>query len=111
MNSRNRRYSPGRGRQGIPSKHLVSQAEEKFLRLKFAARFRAARTASGVTQPELALQLGVSQGRIAHYETGRGVPNACELSVLCRALKCDPNFLLDFPSDSYLLQQQQPRSE
>lgn len=84
------------GRRGIPSKRLVPRAAERTFRRLFSARFRAAREALPINQPDLALRLGVSQGRIAHYETGRGLPRAYEVPTLCRVLRCDPNFLLSF---------------
>jgi len=58
------------------------------------------RKALGMKQLALALHLGVSQARIAHYETGRGAPRLAEVPVICRALKCDPNSLLQFTNDS-----------
>lgn len=88
---------PRPGRTGVPSKRLVPVAEVTLFRRLFGARFREAREALGLTQPELAHQLGVSQGRIAHYETGRGLPRTYEIPALCRVLKCDPNFLLNVP--------------
>jgi DNA-binding transcriptional regulator YiaG len=87
---------PTPGRRGIPCKRLASHVDEKQFRLQFGARFREAREALGTTQSELATVFGVSQGRIAHYETGRGLPRSYEIPALCRVLQCDPNFLLNF---------------
>jgi DNA-binding XRE family transcriptional regulator len=87
------------GRSGIPSKRLVSYADETLLRRQFGARFREARESLGMTQSELATVFGASQGRIAHYETGRGLPRLYEIPPLCRVLQCDPTFLLKFSAD------------
>jgi DNA-binding transcriptional regulator YiaG len=84
------------GRKGIPSKRLLVQADERAFRLQVAARIQDLRKALGIKQHELATHLGVSKGRIAHYETGRGAPRLHEVPMLCRALKCDPNSLLQF---------------
>jgi transcriptional regulator with XRE-family HTH domain len=102
-----RRRTPGLGRRGIPSKRMVPIAEELIFRRTFATRFRNARTALGRDQLELALQLGVSQGRMAHYETCRGLPRAYEIPLLCQSLNCDANYLLNIPtrpSDSRLFE-------
>ena len=95
------RSSPGRpspGRKGISSKRVVSAVDETRFRHMFRARFKAAREQVGINQADLAVSLGVSQGRIAHYETGRGLPRLYELPALCRALRCDLNYLVDFQS-------------
>lgn len=76
----------------------MSAVDENRFRRMFRARFKAAREQVGINQASLAVRLGVSQGRIAHYETGRGLPRLYELPTLCRALRCDLSYLLDFQS-------------
>jgi DNA-binding XRE family transcriptional regulator len=93
------RTSPTARRKGIPSKRPLTQADERASRLQLARRIRELRKSLGMKQRDLAAQLGVSQGRIAHYETGRGAPRLHEVPALCRALKCDPNSLLQFTAD------------
>jgi DNA-binding XRE family transcriptional regulator len=89
----------GGSRKGFPSKRLLAQADEQAFRLQVASRIRDLRKALGMYQRELAAHLGVSQARIAHYETGRGAPRLHEVPMICRALKCDPNSLLQFTND------------
>jgi DNA-binding XRE family transcriptional regulator len=89
----------GGNRKGVQSKRLLAQADERAFRLQVANRIRDLRKALGMYQRELAAHLGVSQGRIAHYETGRGAPRLHEVPMICRALKCDPNSLLQFTND------------
>jgi DNA-binding transcriptional regulator YiaG len=83
-------------RKGFPSKRLLTRADERAFRLQVAGRIRDLRKALGMKQREFAAHLGVSQARIAHYETGRGAPRLHEIPLICRALKCDPNSLLRF---------------
>jgi len=89
----------GGSRKGFPSKRLLARADEQAFRLQVASRIRDLRKALGMYQRELAAHLGVSQARIAHYETGRGAPRLHEVPMICRALKCDPNSLLQFTND------------
>lgn len=82
------------GRKGVPSKRSRTPTNEAAFRREFAIRVRDQRKHLGLTQGELAQILGVSQERIAHYETGRGLPRTPDLPLLCRALSTDPNTLL-----------------
>lgn len=86
------------GRKGIPSKQLKADLDRTKFRSAFSARFQERRAAIGMTQSQLAGALGISQGRIAKYETGRALPRLDELSESCRQLECDPNYLLGFPT-------------
>jgi transcriptional regulator with XRE-family HTH domain len=83
-------------RKGVPSKRLLAEPSEGTFRRQLSLRIREARKRLDITQKEFAELLGVSQARIAHYETGRGAPRVHELPSLCRALNSDPNSLLDF---------------
>ena len=49
------------------------------------------------TYAELAEKAGLTQGAISRYLGGR-IPKVEPLLKLCRALECDPNYLLDFRS-------------
>jgi transcriptional regulator with XRE-family HTH domain len=61
--------------------------------MSFAKRAREAREAIRLTQGELALILGVSQGTIANKERGESVYNAKQLRQLS-ALGINPSYLL-----------------
>ncbi len=63
-------------------------------RRTIARRIRTARKASGLTQHQLATLLGVSQSRIAHWETGRGAPRIEDIGLIARTLRMDCNALL-----------------
>jgi len=93
------RARPTTGRKGIPSKRLLAHADERTFRVQIARRIQNLRSALGITQSELAAHLGASQGRIAHYETGRGAPRFHDVPVICRALGCDPNSLFEFTKE------------
>lgn len=47
-----------------------------------------------MSQAQLAEDSGVSRSAIKGYETGRNMPGARELKLLCRVLKVSPNVLL-----------------
>ncbi|MEA2647400.1 MAG: hypothetical protein QOE92_2483 [Chloroflexota bacterium] len=53
----------------------------------FAAQLRAARTAAGISQTELARRAGTSQPAIARYEGGRTAPTTRTLSRLFEACR------------------------
>jgi transcriptional regulator with XRE-family HTH domain len=52
-------------------------------------RLRAAREEHGVTQQELAKQLGVPQSFVSKYETGERRLDVIEFSDVCAALEVD----------------------
>jgi len=57
-----------------------------------AERLKRAREAAGLTQPELAAKVGVSQGTIGNIETGlRKRPR--DLLAIAAALRVDPHWL------------------
>jgi transcriptional regulator with XRE-family HTH domain len=59
-----------------------------------ADRLKAARRAAGLTQAQLAEQIGVSQGRISAWEQGTRRPDASRLHRLASALDVDVLTLL-----------------
>lgn len=64
----------------------------------FGARLIAARKAKGLTQAELARQVGTSQRMIAYYETQHGTPSGPVLLRLAETLAVDPNELIGLAS-------------
>ena len=62
------------------------------------------RTLKGMTQKELADEIGVSDKTISKWETGRGLPDISSLDALCHALDSNVNELLSgekLPPDQY----------
>lgn len=55
---------------------------------------RRRREAAGLSQVQLALRMGVSQGTIAHWEGGTRVPQAGNLIKLAHILNCGIDALL-----------------
>lgn len=53
-----------------------------------------ARKAKGFTQIELAKIVGVTQGNLSAWETGRWEPEIDALKKLCEALDCSADYLL-----------------
>jgi transcriptional regulator with XRE-family HTH domain len=49
---------------------VTDEEEEKRIRMEFAQAFRAARERAGLTQRDVAHQLGVSQPYVNHIERG-----------------------------------------
>ena len=64
-------------------------------REQFGRRFKAARTAAGLTQGAMADQLGISRPRIAEYEAGRRIPTVTRLYEMIDALGLD--YAIFFP--------------
>lgn len=60
----------------------------------FSTRLREARTEKGLTQKELAERIGVTKGRVTHYETNKGHPNTPVLLEICRVLNVSSDWLL-----------------
>lgn len=61
--------------------------------MSLATRLKARREELKITQQQLADMLGVTNGAIGNYETGRGSIKADNLLKLCDILNCDPNYL------------------
>lgn len=71
----------------------AARGPDRMTRVEFAARFKAAREATGYTQAEVAAAVGVAQSRIAEYETGVVVPPTLRLVELIELLDLDPTIL------------------
>lgn len=55
---------------------------------------KKAREKAGLTQQELADQLGIGQSAVAMWETGRAFPRADKLPALAKLFKCSIDTLL-----------------
>lgn len=55
---------------------------------------KTARKAAGLTQAELAQKIGVTQGNLSAWETGRWEPEAATLKKLAETLGCSTDYLL-----------------
>lgn len=63
------------------------------------------RKEKGLTQKELAEQIGISDKTVSKWETGNGMPDIAYLSPLCEVLDINVNELLSgekLPSEEYL---------
>lgn len=58
------------------------------------------REAAGLSQVQLALRMGVSQGTVAHWECGTRVPQARHLIKLANILGCSVDALLGLNTQS-----------
>ena len=61
---------------------------------KIQVKLREAILQSGITQTELAIQLGVSQPTISHYVKGDKFPALDMFANLCKILDVDTNDIL-----------------
>lgn len=76
-------------RAGHPGVRLATPQQEHRFRKRLGALIRKAREAEELSQRELAEQLGCSQSRIAHYETGRGAPRVFDLAQILKAVSVE----------------------
>lgn len=60
----------------------------------FATRLREARKAAGLTQAELAAQIGLKRNTYSFYEQARNEPNVSLLAILAKELNRSPNWFL-----------------
>lgn len=60
----------------------------------FATRLREARKAAGMTQAELAAQIGLKRNTYSFYEQARNEPNVSLLAILSKELNRSPNWFL-----------------
>lgn len=61
--------------------------------MSIGTRIKEARIKIGLTQEELASNIGVTKGAIANYENGVSTPKIELLFKLFSALQCDANYL------------------
>lgn len=71
---------------------MQSEADRK--QVMIMDELKRLREAAGLSQVQLALRLGLSQGTIAHWEIGRRAPQARHLIKLAKILGCSVDALL-----------------
>lgn len=64
------------------------------MKYEIGNRIRKYREELGISQKQLAKQIGVSNGRVSNWEQGLNRPDADMLAELCCALKVSPSLLL-----------------
>lgn len=64
------------------------------MKYEIGNRIRKYRESLGISQKQLAEQIGISNGRISNWEQGINRPDADMLAQLCSALKVSPSSLL-----------------
>ena len=69
------------------------------------------RSEKGLTQKELATQLGVTTGTIAEWEADEATPNLAELSRLSKALNVSSDVLLETTAEEIASPVEQPKQE
>lgn len=62
----------------------------------FGQRLKRFRKERGITQKELAAELGIHHGCISQYETDKVKPTLTRIGWLCEALKVSASELLGF---------------
>ena len=84
-------YNPGR-EDALPrtSKRYVAPVDEKAI----GTRIRELRKRQGMSQAELAVELGVNQSAVSDYEKGVVRVHAAMLAALCQALKASADEIL-----------------
>lgn len=80
----------------------MEEARKKMAQSRNELRIKELRLAKGMKQFELAAELTVSQGAVAHWESGRNEPSISELKNIARVLGTDVSFLTGSPSDGLI---------
>jgi transcriptional regulator with XRE-family HTH domain len=85
-------YTPGEEAQALPGtrKHYIAPVDEKAI----GKRIRDLRKRQGMTQAELATELGVNQSAVSDYEKGEVRIHAAMLAGLAKALKASADEIL-----------------
>lgn len=65
-------------------------------------RLRAARVLQGFSQAELAEKISRSQTWVCQLERGLVEPSDLDVSIICRVLQVDPNYLFPKPNTAEL---------
>lgn len=73
---------------------MFTLCPDPYVRRLLGARVRALRLQRGLTQAQVAEQLGLQQAWMAKVEAGRSDPSIGRLRALCQVLNCDPALLL-----------------
>lgn len=74
-------------------------------------RINTSRSEKGLSQKELAAQLGVTTGTIAEWEADEATPNLSELSRLSKALNVSSDVLLDATTEDVTVPVATPKQE
>lgn len=61
---------------------------------KFTTRLKELRTDKNLSQADLAIATGLTQGAITYWETGQRVPNAKAIIILARFFDVSIDYLL-----------------
>lgn len=64
------------------------------MKYEIGKRIRKYRQELGISQKQLAEQIGVSNGRVSNWEQGLNRPDADILVEICQALEVSPSLLL-----------------
>ncbi len=75
--------------------------EARTFRATIGRRLREHRLKAGLTQEEVAWQIGVSQGSMSHYEQGRIEIPLGVLIAACRILRVAPATIVPGLGDAY----------
>lgn len=67
----------------------------EIVKYEIGSRIRKFREERGISQKQLAEQIGVSNSRISNWEQGINRPDADRLAGICRALSVSPSELLN----------------
>ena len=62
--------------------------------MNFNEKLRQARKAKGITQEDLADEIGSHPASVSNYETGRSMPSTLTLIDLCEVLDVSADWLL-----------------
>lgn len=81
----------------------MTKYEAQAFRAAVGRNLREQRLAHGMTQDELAWQVGVSQGSMSHYEQGKIELPLSVLLEVCRALDVTPAAIVPDMGDGELL--------
>ena len=73
---------------------MFSIPPDEYVPAVLGGRVRALRLARGLTQQQLADQLGVNHPWVSKVEAGRLAPTPGRLRALCQVLACCPSLLL-----------------
>ena len=72
--------------QGLPKHNTTSIGESKEMRVRTIIREK--RTEIGISQAELGRRVGVTQGAVMKWETGRSYPSLDKAVQIAEALNC-----------------------